>query len=86
MICKPFRFLSSIAFAVVHYSIMLRLMLYNLPTQNAPRFDSAIYIFVCLSLLILGGYLINRFFEKPIMAFRNSSKLKRLISAFEVID
>jgi len=73
---KPVRFLSSIAYAVfvIHYSIVLRLLLYKIPSENLPRFDSLVFIMIYLSMLILLGYLINRFFEKPISAIKNSTK------------
>jgi peptidoglycan/LPS O-acetylase OafA/YrhL len=76
---RPIRFLSSISYAifVIHYSIVLRLLMYNLSIDNLPKFDSIIYILVYISLLMLFGYVINRYFEKPITVIQNSSKFNR---------
>ncbi|MFC0605569.1 acyltransferase family protein [Winogradskyella pulchriflava] len=65
---KPIQFLSTIAYAVyvIHLSTVLRLMSHFLPSENLPKFDSIVYIMVYISVLILFGYLIHHYFERPI--------------------
>ncbi|WP_439151718.1 acyltransferase family protein [Winogradskyella sp.] len=76
IIDKPVRFISSIAYAiyVIHYSIMIGLLSQLIPTYNLPIFDRIVYGVVYLSGLILTGYIISRWFEKPIALLRNYGK------------
>jgi peptidoglycan/LPS O-acetylase OafA/YrhL len=75
---KPITFISLISYAmyVLHYSIILQLMKYKIPTENLPRFDIAIYILVYLCLTILCSYIVYRLYEKPMTNLRDASKIK----------
>ena len=78
LISKPMTFISLISYAiyVLHYSIILQLLKYKLPTDNLPKFDIIIYILVYLSITILSSYVLYRFFEKPMTNLRDSSKIR----------
>ena len=78
LILKPITYISLISYAmyVLHYSIILQLLKYYLPSDDLPKFDSIIYIIVYLSMTIFLSYLVYRFYEKPMTDLRDSSVIK----------
>lgn len=82
LICKPITFISLISYAmyVLHYSIILQLLKYYLPTDDLPNFDTCVYILVYVSLTILCSYIMYRLFEKPMTNLRDSKKIKSYFS------
>ncbi|OUR92390.1 hypothetical protein A9Q87_07895 [Flavobacteriales bacterium 34_180_T64] len=79
LILKPITYISLISYAmyVLHYSIILQVLKYKLPTESLPKFDTLVYILVYLSLTILLSYVVYRFYEKPMTDLRDSSRVKR---------
>ena len=78
LILKPITYISLISYAiyVLHYSIILQVLKYIMPTENLPKFDTLVYILVYLSATILLSYLVYTFYEKPMTNLRDSSKIK----------
>eukprot|EP01093_Parvamoeba_rugata_P011559 TRINITY_DN318_c0_g1_i2.p1 TRINITY_DN318_c0_g1~~TRINITY_DN318_c0_g1_i2.p1 ORF type:complete len:249 (-),score=20.74 TRINITY_DN318_c0_g1_i2:305-1051(-) len=78
LISRPITFISLTSYAiyVLHYSIILQLMKYNLPTDNLPKFDILIYILTYLSLTLICAYFVYRLFERPLTNLRDTLKLK----------
>ena len=78
LVLKPITYISLISYAmyVLHYSIILQLLKYYLPSDDLPKFDSIIYIIVYLSMTIFLSYLVYRFYEKPMTDLRDSSVIK----------
>ena len=76
---KPITYISLISYAMylLHYSVILQLMKYFMPSDNLPRFDTAVYIVVYLSITIFISYLFYRIYEKPMMDIRDSQCIKR---------
>jgi peptidoglycan/LPS O-acetylase OafA/YrhL len=76
---KPVRIMSSIAYVIyiIHYSIVIGLLTHFIPLERLPKFELFIYGLVYLSSLILIGYLINRWFELPLMKIRNHHKMNK---------
>ncbi|MDO5981805.1 acyltransferase family protein [Flavivirga spongiicola] len=78
-ILKPITFISVISYAiyVIHYSVILQLLKYFIPSNNLPDFDIMVYIIVYISSTILISYIIYRFFESPITKLRDSNFIKK---------
>ena len=78
LISVPITFISLISYAiyVLHYSIILQLLKYKLPTENLPRFDIVVYIVVYICLTVLCSYVLYRCFEKPITDLRDSKRVR----------
>ena len=71
-VSKPITFLSVISYSMylLHYSIILQLLKFYLPTEDLAIFDIVIYILVYLCLTVLLSYLLYTFYERPIMNLR----------------
>ena len=69
----PITYISVISYSIylLHYSVILQLMKYFLPTENLPRFDLAIYIITYLAIVILCSYLLYVVYEKPMTDIRD---------------
>jgi peptidoglycan/LPS O-acetylase OafA/YrhL len=78
MILKPITFISIISYAiyVLHYSIILQLLKYFLPSEELPKFDTIVYIMVYLSLTLVLSYILYKFYEKPFTDLRDSKLLR----------
>jgi len=78
LISKPITFISLISYSMYlfHYSIILQLLKYYIPTEGLPSFDVLIYIITYLSLTILVAYIIYKLFEKPLMNLRDKPLIK----------
>jgi peptidoglycan/LPS O-acetylase OafA/YrhL len=78
MILKPITFISIISYAiyVLHYSIILQLLKYFLPSEDLPKFDTIVYIMVYLSLTLVLSYILYKFYEKPFTDLRDSKLLR----------
>ena len=72
-ISRPITFLSLISYSMylLHYSVILQLLKFYLPTENLGILDTVIYVLVYLSLTIISSYFLYAFYEKPIMNFRD---------------
>lgn len=72
IVSAPVTLISVISYGIylLHYSIIMQLMKYNLPSEDLPVFDLAIYIMVYLAITVLASYLLYKFFEKPMMDLR----------------
>lgn len=74
IILKPITYISLLSYAIyiLHYSIILQLLKYYLPTEGLPRFDILVYVTVYISLTLLCSYGVYRWFEKPMTDVRDS--------------
>jgi len=72
-VLNPITFISLISYSMylLHYSIILQLLKFYLPTENLAIFDSAIYILVYFSITVLLSYLLFILYEKPLMNLRD---------------
>ncbi len=77
-ILKPITVISLISYSMYlfHYSIVLQLMKYILPSENLAKFDVMVYIMVYISATLLISYIIYTYFEKPITQLRDSKFIK----------
>lgn len=78
VILKPITYISLLSYAlyVLHYSIVMQLMKYFMPTEDFVGLDIAVFIFVYLLLTMVLSYLLYRFYEKPLMDLRDSNLIK----------
>jgi len=78
-ILKPITYISVISYSMylLHYSVILQLMKYFLPSENLPRFDQIVYIITYVSITILASYILYRIFEKPMMDIRDKSTITK---------
>lgn len=72
-ILKPITFISVISYSMylLHYSIILQLLKFYLPTENLAIFDTIIYILVYLCIVVLLSYILYAFYERPMMNLRD---------------
>lgn len=77
-ILKPITFISIISYSMylLHYSIVLQLLKYFLPSDGLSNFDTLIYILVYLIITIMLSYILYYIFEKPMMDLRDSKVIK----------
>lgn len=82
-ILKPITAISLLSYAMylLHYSIIMQVMLYFLPSKNFAGLDIAVFIVVYLLLTLMLSYLLYKFYEKPMMDLRDKSIFKKLIKA-----
>lgn len=78
LLVRPITFISLISYSMylLHYSIILHLFKYYIPSEDLPKFDLFVYIIVYLSLTILLSYFLYRYFERPIMNLRDKPFIK----------
>lgn len=66
----------SYAIYVFHYSIIMQLMKYFIPSETMAGLDLVIYILVYVLIVFVVSYLVYRLYEKPMTDLRDSSKIK----------
>ena len=78
LVSKPVTFISLISYSMYlfHYSIILQLLKYYIPTEGLPSFDVLIYIVTYLAMTILVSYIVYKLFEKPLMNLRDIPRIK----------
>ena len=74
---KPITYISVISYAMylLHYSIILQLLKYIIPSDGLPKFDIIIYGLVYVTLTILLSYWMYILYERPMTNLRDSSKI-----------
>lgn len=80
-ILKPITYISILSYAIylLHYSIVMQLMKYYIPSEELAGLDIFVYIVVYFSITMLLSYLLYNFYEKPMMDIRDKSYfLKKL--------
>ena len=82
LILKPLTYISVLSYAmyVLHYSIVMQLMKYFMPTEDFAGLDIAIFIVIYFMLTMLLSYLLYNLYEKPMTDLRDKSYFKRIIS------
>ena len=75
---KPVTYISIISYAIylLHYSIIMQLMKYFIPSEPLAGFDIAVYIFVYVLITLVSSYFLYRFYEKPLTDLRDSKWIK----------
>ena len=73
IVLVPVTLISLVSYAMylLHYSVIMQLMKYYLPSEGLPKFDLIIYILVYLAITVLSSYLLYKLFEKPMMNLRD---------------
>ncbi|WP_299225916.1 acyltransferase [uncultured Psychroserpens sp.] len=66
----------SYAIYLLHYSIVMQLLKYFIPSENLAGFDIFVYIVVYLLITITLSYTLYRLYEKPMTDLRDSEKIK----------
>lgn len=74
----PITYVSILSYAiyVFHYSIIMQLMKYLIPSESMAGLDLVIYIVVYVLIVFLVSYLVYRLYEKPMTDLRDSSRIK----------
>ena len=74
----PVTYISILSYAiyVLHYSIIMQLMKYFIPSEAMAGFDLIVYVVVYLLIVLLASYLVYRLYEKPMTDLRDSKKIK----------
>ncbi len=74
----PITYISILSYAiyVFHYSIIMQLMKYFIPSEAMAGFDLVVYILVYVLIVFVVAYLVYRFYEKPMTDLRDSNKIK----------
>ena len=75
----PITYLSLISYSMylLHYSIILQLLKYDIPSDGFFGLDVFVYIMVYLLLTILCSHILYRFYEKPMTDLRDMPFFKR---------
>ena len=70
---KPITFISIISYSIylLHYSVILQLMKNSFQTENTTGMQFHSFTIAYISVTLIMSYLLYRFFEKPIMDFRD---------------
>lgn len=78
-ILKPITTISVISYAMylLHYSVIMQLLKYFIPSNGLPEFDMMIYIIVYIASTVLISYLVYQFFERPMTKLRDSKFIKK---------
>lgn len=74
----PITYVSILSYAiyVFHYSIIMQLMKYFIPSETMAGLDLVIYILVYVLIVFVVSYLVYRLYEKPMTDLRDSSRIK----------
>lgn len=78
----PITYISVISYSMylLHYSIILQLLKFYIPSDGLPKFDVFVYIVVYVFLVILISYLLYVVYEKPMMDMRDKSFIVKKFS------
>ncbi len=73
LILIPVTYISLISYSMylLHYSVVLQLLKYYIPSEGLAKFDVYVYIVVYLISTLLLSYVLYRIFEKPMMDIRD---------------
>ena len=74
----PITYISILSYAiyVLHYSIIMQLMKYFIPSEQMAGFDLIVYILVYVLITFTISYVVYRIYEKPLTNLRDSNKIK----------
>lgn len=80
IILKPITYISILSYSMylLHYSIVMQLMKYYMPTEDFAGLDIAVFIMVYFMLTMLLSYLLYKFYEKPMMDIRDKSFFRKV--------
>ena len=79
LIKVPMTYISILSYAiyVFHYSIIMQLMKYFIPSEPMECLDLVIYLLVYVLITFVVSYLVYRLYEKPMTDLRDSSRIKK---------
>ncbi|WP_052172338.1 acyltransferase family protein [Psychroserpens jangbogonensis] len=79
LIMVPITYVSILSYAiyVFHYSIIMQLMKYLIPSEPMAGFDLVIYLLVYVLITFVVSYLVYRLYEKPMTDLRDSPRIKK---------
>ena len=79
LIMVPITYVSILSYAiyVFHYSIIMQLMKYLIPSEPMEGLDLVIYLLVYVLITFVVSYLVYRLYEKPMTDLRDSSRIKK---------
>jgi peptidoglycan/LPS O-acetylase OafA/YrhL len=82
LMLKPVTYISILSYAmyVLHYSIVMQLMKYVMPTEDFAGLDIAIFIVVYFMLTMLLSYFLYNLYEKPMMDLRDKQYFKKIFA------
>lgn len=69
--------LISYSMYLLHYSVVLQLLKYHLPTEQLSLIDKGVYVMVYILLTFVMSYLLYRIYERPMMNLRDHRLVKR---------
>ncbi len=80
LILKPITYISILSYAMylLHYSVVMQLMKYFMPTDDFAGLDIAVFISVYFLLTMLLSYLLYNIYEKPMTDLRDLRSIKKL--------
>lgn len=75
----PITYISILSYAiyVFHYSIIMQLMKYLIPSEPMEGLDLVIYLLVYVLITFVVSYLVYRLYEKPMTDLRDSPRIKK---------
>lgn len=75
----PITYISVLSYAiyVFHYSIIMQLMKYLIPSEPMEGLDLVIYLLVYVLITFVVSYMVYRLYEKPMTDLRDSSTIKK---------
>ena len=75
----PITYVSILSYAiyVFHYSIIMQLMKYFIPSEPMEGLDLIIYLLVYVLITFVVSYLVYRLYEKPMTDLRDSPRIKK---------
>ncbi|MDC7999202.1 acyltransferase family protein [Gilvibacter sediminis] len=73
--------LISYSMYLLHYSVVLQLLKYFLPTERLSLIDKGVYVLVYLALTFVASYVLYRIYERPMMNLRDRQMVKRYFQA-----
>ncbi|MGJ8593889.1 MAG: acyltransferase family protein [Aquaticitalea sp.] len=81
-ILKPITYISVLSYAmyVLHYSIVMQLMKYSMPTEDFAGLDIAVFITVYFLLTLILSYVLYNLYEKPMTDLREKSYFKTVFN------
>lgn len=79
LIMVPITYVSILSYAiyVFHYSIIMQLMKYFIPSEPMEGLDLIIYLLVYALITFVISYLVYRLYEKPMTDLRDSTRIKK---------
>jgi peptidoglycan/LPS O-acetylase OafA/YrhL len=81
LLLVPVTYISLISYSMylLHYSVVLQLLKYYIPSEGLAKFDLIIYVSVYIIATFLLSYILYRLYEKPMMDIRDKPMFSKMI-------